>query len=173
MRKILALSSLLFIFMLNIALAQPGPQMPPGAMGPMMNELPAMPRLGAALGLTETQLDQLANLRLEMQKKMLPLRSQVVAKRNELKLLLTADKPDMGKIKAKIKEISDIRVQMATIRAEHLTKVRALLDDSQKKKFDAMILSGKGMGGMHHGGMHPHGKKPMGKGKGCHHGFMK
>ncbi len=166
MKRYLAIFTLLFIFTAGIVQAQPPATPPPGMPGPVMDEFPMPPNMGTRLGLTEAQMDQIANLRLEMQKKALPIRSELVSKRNELKLLLTADQPDMGKIKAKLKEISELRVQMGTLWAQHLVKVRALLDDTQKKKFDSMILSGKGMGGMPHhrpGHPHPYGKPPMGK----------
>jgi Spy/CpxP family protein refolding chaperone len=166
MKRYLAIFTMLIIFAVGIVQAQPPATPPAGMPGPAMDEFPMPPNMGARLGLTEAQMDQIADLRLEMQKQVLPLRSELMSKRNELKLLLTADKPDMGKIKAKLKEIGDLRVQISTLWAQHLLKVRELLNDTQKKKFDSMILNGKGMRGMPHhrpGHPHPHGKPPMGK----------
>ncbi len=125
----------------------------PGMRGPMDGppEQGLMPHLEKMLDLSDEQAAQIADLRLQMAKEMLPLRSDMVQQQNELKLLITADKPDQTKINKTIGAISDIRQQMQEKRVNQILKVRSLLTVDQKKQFDAMILKGgRGMMGRPH-----------------------
>ncbi len=121
----------------------------PGAMnddGPML-----MPGLERMLDLTDEQAAKIADMRLDLQKKILPLRSDLMQKRNDLKVLLTADNPDQSKIDKTIEAMNDIRTDMQKQRLDNMMKVRSLLNADQKKKMDMHILSGrKGMKGGHH-----------------------
>ncbi len=137
---------------------QPGPP-------PFAPQKPGMPMM-RLLNLTAEQQSQISDLRLQLQKEMLPLRSELMTKRNELKLLMTAEKPDMGKINRKIEEISKIRTEIQKKRVAHRLKIRSLLTEEQRKIFDTQILSGHH--GKHHGGGHPMMPGKMGKkGHGC------
>ncbi len=138
---------------------QPGP--------PPLAPKKGVPPMMRMLNLTDEQASQISDLRLQLQKEMLPLRSKLITKRNELKLLLTADKPDQGKINQKVEEISKIRTEIQKKQITHRLKIRSLLTEEQRKIFDARILSG-GHGG-HHGGNHHSmmGAKPGKKGHSC------
>lgn len=174
MKHITVLFTVIFLLVAGFSYAQPpqAPEHPPMMPGPgMSGDLPMPmqgPMFGKKLGLSEEQLAKIADYRLDLQKKMLPLRSDLVARRNELKLLLTADKPDQKKINQTIQAISQIRAKMGQLRAEHLLKVKSVLTPDQQKKFNTMILSGKRkmmnrgkMGGMRHHPEHMpgHGKR--------------
>ena len=102
----------------------------------------AVPEKG--LRLTEEQREKLADMRLSLQKEIAPLRARMVALRTDLKLLLTAETPDMKKIEAKQKQISEVQSRIQLARLRHQLEVRALLTPEQRKLFDARILSGRG-----------------------------
>ncbi len=154
---ILVLLPVLLIGWMTVAIAQPPqPPMPPRGDLPMGHEwmghppmMPDMPQFGKMLDLTDEQKSKIEDYRLEMQKAMLPLRSQLMTNRNELKLLITADKVDRNKISQKIAATTNILKQIQEKRVDQLLKVRALLNADQKKKFDMKILSGRK--GMRHG----------------------
>ncbi len=115
------------------------------------------------LDLTDEQQTKITDLKLQHQKEILPLKSQMVEKRNELKVLMTSDNPDRSQINEIINQTGDIQKELKMKKVDHMIKVRSLLDADQKKKFDMKILSGKH--GMHHGGkkMKTHHKKMMQK----------
>lgn len=153
-KLILVLLPVLLVGWMTVAIAQP-PQspMPPRGNMPMGHEwmehspmMPDMLRFGKMLDLTDEQKTKIEDYRLEMQKAMLPLKSQLMANRNELKLLITADKVDRDKISKNIEATNKILKQIQEKRVDHLLKIRSLLNADQKKKFDMKILSGrKGM----------------------------
>ncbi len=155
-KLIVVLAAGVLLGMFQLGFAQPE--------GPAMGK-----RFAKMLDLTGEQTQKIEDLRLQMQKDILPLQSQVQQKRTDLKLLLTADSPDQSKINKTIDDISQIRSQMQKIRVKQQMAVRSLLNAEQKKKFDAMILShpGPGRAGMRR--MHDRGME-MRKGRMPHPG---
>ncbi len=126
------------LFLVSTTFAQPMPvQNPP--MGPPPQPHSQMYR---ALNLTDQQRSQIEDLHLTLQKKLVPLRADLQKLRSEYKLMLINDKVSESKLKAQLQKISDLRAQMAFEQAKTKRKIRALLNSEQKKKFDAMILSG-------------------------------
>ena len=122
------------------AMAQPQPApTPAGAPGKFM--------MGQMLNLTPEQQEQIAALRLELQKKNLPLRSKLNDYRAEIKLLVVSDNYSRSKVESLISKINDVRKQLMLNRIEFQRKVRNLLTPEQRTRFDARILSGKGMHG--------------------------
>lgn len=117
------------------------------------------------LNLSDAQQAKISDLRLQLNKEMIPLRSQLETLRGNLKLAMTEDSFDEGKVRKLIGEISDLRSQMAMKRIQHHRAIRDQLTPEQRKKFDAFLLSNKrgkhkGMGrGMrdHDGPRPPHG----------------
>lgn len=93
------------------------------------------------LNLTEEQQQKMADLHLALQKQIAPLRARLAVLRTDLKLLMTADSPDMSKIEAKQKEIGEVETQIRIAQSRHQLQVRAMLTPEQRKKFDAMILT--------------------------------
>ena len=129
---------ILILFLASATFAQPmAAQNPP--MGPPPQGHPQMYR---ALNLTDQQRSQIEDLHLALQKKLIPLRADLQKLRSEYKLMLINDKVSESKLKAQLQKISDLRAQMAFEQAKTKRKIRSLLNDEQKKKFDAMILSG-------------------------------
>ncbi len=168
MKKLFLIPVLIVLLTLAVGVwAQEEQMAPPPPPGPqMMGEFPVppmMPRMERMLNLSEDQISKISDYRLQLKKEMLPLRSELIQKQNELKLLITADKPDRGKINSTLEAISKIRMKMQQKRVEHQLKVRSLLSPEQKKKFDLMILEGKK--GRGHGRPGPKMGKPLPHGK--------
>lgn len=164
-------SAVLMVMMLfgliTLAFAQPRP-----LGGPDWKPGPGQQRMMAQLNLTDEQIAQIADLKLELKKEMLPLRSEMAAKRNELHLLMTEDSPNQSKISKAIKAMGDIRTKIQEKMVQHRLKVRSLLDENQKKKFDLRTLNGR-RGKMGRGGQccDDMGPKHRGLKKGMHKRF--
>jgi len=147
--------------------AQPGPG--PEHKGPRGHMEMMEGRQFAGLQLTDEQRNQMADLRLELQKQMEPLKAKMAALRSDMKLLMIADTPDMQKIEAKSNEINKLQGQIMLLQIKHKVKVRSLLTPEQKKKFDSLVLADKGgfkrrmRAMMRHRMMHPGGMAPMPK----------
>ncbi|MGD9899686.1 MAG: Spy/CpxP family protein refolding chaperone [Calditrichaceae bacterium] len=102
----------------------------------------------AAMDLTDEQQAKITDLRLQMEKEVLPLRNEMDKLRGELRLEMTAEKFNEGKVKKISGEMSTIREKMQLNRMKHQRAVRDLLTPEQQKQFDLQMLSGKGHGGM-------------------------
>ncbi len=90
----------------------------------------------AHLNLSDEQKTKIEDLKLEHQKKMLPLRNQLNEKMAKMKTLETAFPADMKAIDALIDEMSGVRTQMAKERAAMHQEVRKILTEEQRIKFD-------------------------------------
>ena len=138
--RLLTLGLIVLLAFAIAAMAQPQPApTPAGAPGKFM--------MGQMLNLTPEQQEQIAALRLELQKKNLPLRSKLNNYRAEIKLLVVSDNYSRSKVESLISKINDVRKQLMLNRIEFQRKVRNLLTPEQRTRFDARILSGKGMHG--------------------------
>ena len=121
------------------------------------------------------------DLRLAHQKEMLPLRSDLQKLHANMKLEVTADKFNEGKVKSIQAEISKVMNDIASKTILHQRAVRDLLTPDQRKQFDSRILSGGMMGnggGMRGGMMEPGqmmkraGRMAPGLGMGMHQGMQ-
>lgn len=110
-----------------MAFADPGPR---GDRGMMMEQL----------DLTDEQQAQVQELRLEHQKEMITLNDGMHSLRNQMKLLLTEDKPSSSEIETLTGKIGTASRNIALAKANHRLDVRKLLTDEQKVKFDMMTL---------------------------------
>jgi len=151
MKRQISILSILGIMLLSLALlAQPGR----GNRGGQWAD--RGPWLDRALDLTEEQQAKMEDLRLQHQKEMIPLQSQIESLRSELHLAMTADKFDKGKVEKIVNDMQKVRTQLQMSRVLHQQAVRELLTPEQRKKFDLHILSRKG----------PRGGKGFGRGQG-------
>ncbi len=132
-KKILTVALLSFLLAGGL-LAQPGPGGPQG--------LHPMPML-RGLNLTVEQQNQVQNLRLELQKKMLAYRGDLQKLQSELRLMVIDEKTSDKQIEKQLRKIQDLRLKMAIERTKHQRKIRALLTDEQKTLFDLHFLSGQ------------------------------
>ena len=116
--------------------------------------------------LTEQQQTQIKNLRVEHMKKVQQLKNLIDVKKAELKVLQTADKPDLNAINKKIDEKASLKTELEKERAAFRQKVRSLLNDEQKIIFDAKMQKNK------HHKMSEKGKHKMHKKEMEHHKMM-
>lgn len=82
------------------------------------------------------QQKQMAEFKLELQKEMIQLHNQLGEKKAQLKTLQQVEKPNMKSIYSKIDEISDLQNREMKLMADHQNKVRSILTDEQRVKFD-------------------------------------
>ena len=112
--------------------AQPGP-------GPMQNQ-PCMLMLNG-LNLTDQQLSQVQNLRLELQKKMLTMQGDLQKLQKDFRLMVINENVSEKQLEKQLRKIHDLKLKMALERTKHQRKIRSLLTDEQKNKFDSMFLT--------------------------------
>ena len=104
------------------------------------------------LELTDDQQEKIEALHLELDKKIIPLKSEMGIKQAELEALMVEDNPGEKAVAGKIKEIGDLRTKMHTLKSAMVLDMRQLLTPEQRLKFD------KGHMHMKHG-MHGEGMK--------------
>lgn len=97
----------------------------------------------ACLDLTAEQETQAKAIFTGIMEKTTPIKADVKVKQAELDQLMIADSPNEKAIYAKVDEISQLRTEMQKLRIEGKLKVRTILDDEQKAKFDANQVGGK------------------------------
>ena len=95
-----------------------------------------------ALDLSEEQQAQLEAITTETMKEHLPIRSKLQTLKAELDELLIADNPNQGAINRKIDEMSGLRTEMQKARIDTRLRIRALLTEEQRVKFDTMGMRG-------------------------------
>ena len=110
----------------------------------------------AFLNLTQDQKKEMAEIRKSHREDIRPIQSKIMAKRAELKKLLTAQEPNRGKIKDTAREVSNLRGKMMEAKVDSLLKAREVLTPMQREKLanqlqkmDGKVCkSGKGCEGM-------------------------
>ena len=137
---------LLFVTSASVAMARP-----------YMGTGKGMERGGSSsafqkMNLTEEQTEKINALRESLQKETTPLRTELVKKGTEMKLLWMADEPDAGKIKALQKEILDLRGKMSEKFTDFRLAVHKILTPEQRaqalaRRSGKRSISRGGMGG--------------------------
>ena len=112
----------------------------PGAMGGQQGGPMALPKL------SDEQRTKIQDLGLAHQKELVPLRAELQKQHANMKLEMTADKFNEGKVKSIQGEVAKLMGDIALKTALHQRAVRDLLTPDQKKQFDQRILSGGMMG---------------------------
>jgi Spy/CpxP family protein refolding chaperone len=126
---------------------------------------------GAGLNLTEEQSAKIRSLREAHQKDVTPLRSELFAKRAELRALWAQTNPDKDAILAKQKEVSTLRDQMREKKTTHRLEMRSLLTPEQQASLTFMGR-GKRMGPRGEFGYGHRGRFGHGYDQRYHHGPM-
>lgn len=108
-----------------------------------------------ALELSEEQQSQIEAITTETMKEHLPIRSKLQTLKAELDEMLIEDNPNQGAINRKVDEMSSLRTEMQKAHIDTRLRIRSLLTEEQRVKFDAM--------GMH--GRHGPGKRMMRQGR--------
>ena len=85
------------------------------------------------LNLTEAQIAEVARINTEYKKKHDELREKMVPKRYELRQLLLAEKINIESVRNKLREISDIEVELKIIQIQHRLALQKVLTPAQTK----------------------------------------
>ncbi|MBW1997615.1 MAG: Spy/CpxP family protein refolding chaperone [Deltaproteobacteria bacterium] len=144
MKKILVLSIFLLLALLvNGAIAGPGGEgMARGERSTWFKDL----------NLTEEQRGKIQSLRQSLRDDILHLRNEMIKKRTELSLLWMEDNLDAAKIKAKQREIRELRAKMEDRLTDFRLEFRKILTPEQREK----VLSLKSR----RGSRRPKGERP-------------
>lgn len=117
-------------------------------------------RMMRMLELTESQESQILDLKLDHEKQILPLRTELKGLRTKMKMELTTEKFNENKVSNLIDQMSNLQKKIHMKRVFHQRAVRDILTEEQRKKFDLHILSrGDKWGG--HFKHARHGQRPM------------
>ena len=153
----------------GVAIAQPGPGIQGMGKGPgWWADEPGGPPMGRMQGcmkgmnLDDDQKGKIEKLRLAHQKEMLALKTETSGLRDKMKLLVIADKFDQKAVDDLAGKIAKAHEKRVSLMVKHLRKVRDILNDEQKVKFDQHVISGemgfrgqkRGPGMMHRGKFH-------------------
>jgi Spy/CpxP family protein refolding chaperone len=95
--------------------------------------------------LDEKQREELQKIRTEQTKERTQFRNQLMEKQAKLEVLQTAEKPDMREVNKVIDEIVAVQAQEMKAQAASRQKIRSLLTDEQRVRFDAMGANREGM----------------------------
>jgi Spy/CpxP family protein refolding chaperone len=120
-----------------------------GPGGPVFGD-PAM--MQKELGLTDEQVKKIGAINLEHRKKMLDLREKIAPKEIQLERLLLEDTVDFAKVRALLKEISDIKIDLHMLKIEHRIDIEKVLTPDQKAKMKMYRKHMVKMRGPHHEG---------------------
>ena len=86
------------------------------------------------LGLTDEQIDKLKAIKLEHEKAAIKARAELKIKELELRELMQATEPDELAIKAKVKEIEDLRTRLMMNRINGRLEAQRVLTEKQLKQ---------------------------------------
>ncbi len=118
----------------------------------------------ASLNLTAEQSEKIRALRESCLKGITPIRSQLLSKRAEIRLLWIQTKLDPDKIRATQKEVRDLKGQMQEKRTDCRLAFRNILTPEQTSK---LLAQGIGMGKGHHRWGDRGKYRGSGRGQGC------
>lgn len=93
-------------------------------------------KMAAYLELNDEQKTKIEAMRLDQQKKMLPLKNELGEKEARMKTLSTAEVADMKAINSLIDEMAVIKTKMSKEGAAHHQEIRKILTAEQRIKFD-------------------------------------
>ncbi len=133
----------------------PGGGMGPGMMGPGMMmgtspyERPLISQILSAkdqLGLSADQEQKLRRLRSEFEKESIRRGAEVQAAEVDLRDLLAADAPDLGKIESQVRKIGALQADLRFARIKVLQEGRGILTIDQWQKFEALGVRPRPMG---------------------------
>lgn len=97
----------------------------------------------AELNLTEAQEKQMQELRLALEKKMIPLEAELKTKKLAMQELNLADTPNKKKMMAQIEKIGETRVKIEQAKLDHRLQAREILTPEQQKIFSQQKMNHK------------------------------
>ncbi len=102
--------------------------------GPIFGDIE---RLKQELGLSDAQVDKIVEINNMYEKRMLDLREKLAPKMIQLKKLLLEDEVDINAVRAKLKEIGELRIELHILRIQHVMNIEKQLNNDQLKKLKA------------------------------------
>jgi Spy/CpxP family protein refolding chaperone len=99
--------------------------------GPMFGDPEKMKK---ELGLNDEQMKKIAAINNDHHKKMLEFREKIAPKEIQLERMLLEDQVDLGKVKALLREISDLKVEVHMLMIQHRLDIEKVLTPEQKEK---------------------------------------
>lgn len=97
------------------------------------------------LDLSDVQREEIKGIMLEGKKESIPLENQLREKRARLRTLSSGDTYDVNALNGVVDEMSELHANIRKIYIAKKGEIRALLNDDQKVKFDAMPDKGERM----------------------------
>lgn len=110
------------------------------------------------LNLTDAQESQMQKIRLDLQRKQMPLKAKIAALRLDVKEQYMSDKPDRKAIERALKNITDTQLEMKSNMTDHWFAVNNILTPDQQKVWKQMagrFIDGAGRGLREHQGWGP------------------
>ena len=128
----------------------PGQGMGPGMMmGASPQERPLISQILSAkdqLGLTADQEQRLRRLRTEFEKEAIRRGAEIQAAEVDLRELLAAETPDLGKVETQVKRVGALQAELRFARITVLQERRGILTKEQWQKFEALGSRPRPMG---------------------------
>jgi Spy/CpxP family protein refolding chaperone len=90
--------------------------------------------------LTEDQHKNIRTMQTEMQKAVLPLRSELNVMNAEIQKLMISENPNKSAIMKKVEAAGELRMKIQKLRIENQLKIRGILNPEQRIQFDEKIL---------------------------------
>lgn len=94
-------------------------------------------RLKQELELSDAQVDKIIEINNQYKKRMLDIREKLAPKMIQLKKILLEDEVDINAVRAKLKEIGDLRIELHLLRIQHVMDIEKQLNKDQLKKLKA------------------------------------
>ncbi len=137
-KKILGIAIVVAVLISAVAFAQKNETRKEfGKKGEMQMRPDFRPRGQAGNFFTEEQQEAIKKIKVETEKEIKPLRNKLREMEAHQQTLTTADKANMGAIYKNIDEMSEVKAEMAKIRASKHQEIRKLLTEEQLIKFDS------------------------------------
>jgi Spy/CpxP family protein refolding chaperone len=89
------------------------------------------------IGLTAEQRESMETMRTELQKKIIPIRSQIELKQIDMRTAMKADKPSEAAILKLAREIHDLEFQIKELEIKQKLAFHSLLTAEQREKLRA------------------------------------
>lgn len=125
-------------------MSTPGMRQMPQRMGIEARGLRHMERLAEQLGLSDDQRKQIEPLLLHYAKEAIRTRADIAVARLEIRQLLSANQPDLSKVKDTLQNIASQEAQLRFDRITTMQDIRKLLTPEQQKQWQAMRARGMG-----------------------------
>ncbi|TKG90151.1 periplasmic heavy metal sensor [Puteibacter caeruleilacunae] len=106
------------------------------------------------LNLTDEQKEQMKEIRMTGVKESKPVRDKLRELNARKKTLMTAENADMKAINNLLDKEGELKTELAKLQAKNVQKIRSLLTEEQRMKFDARVGKGhkRGFSKGHHRG---------------------